>query len=236
MARTMQEAPKKRMSTAKRVAKNDPTGAQAPTHDEIAQRARELFEESGYPSNRDLEFWLEAERQLREVLKAHDVPLLLVETATGAYRGARGMWRADTLPIPVDAVVCFPGGQLGFGFVSDRYYVAEKLTLISTWDGDELALTRTMWELRVARQLPLAQRASELRKALEPFGEVQGEGFYLTIDNSQADVIARRLLERSIRVGVGVNGEDKHLRFAPALNVTSEEITKLAAALREVVQ
>ena len=173
---------------------------------------------------------------LREVLKAHDVPLLLVETATGAYRGARGMWRADTLPIPVDAVVCFPGGQLGFGFVSDRYYVAEKLTLISTWDGDELALTRTMWELRVARQLPLAQRASELRKALEPFGEVQGEGFYLTIDNSQADVIARRLLERSIRVGVGVNGEDKHLRFAPALNVTSEEIAKLVAALREVVQ
>ena len=48
--------------------------------------------------------------------------------------------------------------------------------------------------------------------------------------------LARRLLERSIRVGVGVHGEDKHLRFAPALNVTSEEIAKLVAALREVVQ
>ena len=68
MANTMQEAPKKR-STAKRASKNGSNGARIPAHDEIAQRARELFEESGYQADRDVEFWLEAERQLREVLK-----------------------------------------------------------------------------------------------------------------------------------------------------------------------
>jgi len=172
---------------------------------------------------------------LREVLKQHDVPLLLIETATGGYRGGRGMWRADTLPVPVDAVVYFPGGQLGIGFVSDRYYVPEKLTLISTWDGDELAATRVMWELRVARQLPIAQRADELRKALGAIGEVHGEGLYLTVESAQAEVIARRLLERGLRVGLGGSGDDRHLRVAPALNVTSEEIGKLGAALREVL-
>jgi len=172
---------------------------------------------------------------LREVLKQHDVPLLLVETATGGYRSGRGMWRADTLPVPVDAVVYFPGGQLGLGFVSDRYYVGEKLTLISTWDGDELAATRFMWETRAARQLPIAQRADELKKALGALGEVQGEGLYLTVESTQAEVIARRLLERGFRVGLGGSGEERHLRFAPALNVTSDEIGRLAVALREVL-
>jgi hypothetical protein len=37
-----------------------------PTHDEIAQRAYGLYEQSGRQSGRDAEFWLEAERQLRK--------------------------------------------------------------------------------------------------------------------------------------------------------------------------
>lgn len=37
-----------------------------PTHEEIAARARSLWAERGNPAGRDLEHWLEAERQLRE--------------------------------------------------------------------------------------------------------------------------------------------------------------------------
>jgi len=36
-----------------------------PTRDEVAQRAHELYVKSGFVHGRDLEFWLEAERQLR---------------------------------------------------------------------------------------------------------------------------------------------------------------------------
>jgi hypothetical protein len=68
MQSTMQEAPKKR-STTKRASKRGTNEARVPTHEEIAQRARELFEQSGYPADRDVEFWLEAERQLREVVQ-----------------------------------------------------------------------------------------------------------------------------------------------------------------------
>jgi hypothetical protein len=39
--------------------------ARKPTHDEIAIRAHELYVQSGYQAGRDVEFWLEAERQLR---------------------------------------------------------------------------------------------------------------------------------------------------------------------------
>ncbi len=41
------------------------TTTRVPTRDEIAQRAHELYVKSGFVAGRDLEFWLEAERQLR---------------------------------------------------------------------------------------------------------------------------------------------------------------------------
>ena len=37
-----------------------------PTHDEIARRAYQLFEERGREHGRDLEDWLQAERDLRQ--------------------------------------------------------------------------------------------------------------------------------------------------------------------------
>jgi len=36
------------------------------TQDRIRERAREIWEESGRPAGRDLEFWLQAEREFRE--------------------------------------------------------------------------------------------------------------------------------------------------------------------------
>ena len=41
-------------------------GTQDPAHDDIARRAYELYERSGYTPGREIEFWLEAERQLRD--------------------------------------------------------------------------------------------------------------------------------------------------------------------------
>lgn len=38
------------------------------THDQIALRAHSLYEQSGCQGGREVEFWLEAERQLREDL------------------------------------------------------------------------------------------------------------------------------------------------------------------------
>lgn len=39
-----------------------------PSHDEIALRAHQLYERSGFTHGRDAEFWLEAEKQLIEEL------------------------------------------------------------------------------------------------------------------------------------------------------------------------
>lgn len=44
---------------------NSTSAAPALSHERIAERARELWMHRGSPAGRDLEHWLEAERQLR---------------------------------------------------------------------------------------------------------------------------------------------------------------------------
>lgn len=65
-------APRKKTTTASTATRTRKTAAPAsstPTHEQIAARAHELFLSSGEPHGRDVEFWLEAERQLREGVK-----------------------------------------------------------------------------------------------------------------------------------------------------------------------
>jgi len=169
---------------------------------------------------------------LRAILDEHGIPLLLIETATGGYRSGRGLWRSDTLAVQADALVWFPGGQNGIGFASDKYYVAEKLTLISTWDGDEMGLQRLMIELRTARRLPVEALGRELRTTLQAFGTVRGEGLFLALEVPQPDVVVRRLGDRGFRVSLT---EDRLVLFCPPLNVTREEIAALGQALKEVI-
>lgn len=212
----------------------DPDQALADLRREIAARGaaqilavviEPVYEATGraVPDN----FW----RPLRDVCDELDVPLALIENTTAGYRSGRGFWRADALPIQADAAMWYPGGQLGLGFVGDRHHVDEKLTLISTWSGDEVSLTRLLWELRVARTLPISHRAQALHTAIAPLGPVHGAGLYRTVSTPHAAAIARRLAERGLRVGT--LGPDL-LRVAPPLNVTLEQIEELAEAAREV--
>jgi len=169
---------------------------------------------------------------LAALLEEHDVPLMLSENTTAGFRSGRGMWRADTLPVQTSAVLWSPGGQLGLGFVSDRYHVPEKLTLISTWSGDEVSLTRLMWELRVVRHLPVAARGEALAMALAPLGQVTGEGLFRGVRTGQAARLRARLAERGVWAGLCA---PEILRFAPPLNLTPSEIERVAEAVREVL-
>jgi hypothetical protein len=71
MASTTQDAPNpKSAATRKRTRRTAAKLMRLPPHDEIALRARALYEQSGYTNGRDVEFWLEAERQLTDELTA----------------------------------------------------------------------------------------------------------------------------------------------------------------------
>ncbi len=65
MATTTQETSKKRSSNGtKRPVRTHTSEMRVATHEAIAARAYELYVKSGYQPGRELEFWLEAERQL----------------------------------------------------------------------------------------------------------------------------------------------------------------------------
>ncbi|MGM0575715.1 MAG: aldehyde dehydrogenase family protein [Myxococcota bacterium] len=173
------------------------------------------------------DFW----SSLRSLLTEHDVPLVLMENTTAGFRSGRGMWRSDTLPVQADAVWWYPGGQQGLVFLSDRYHVPDKLTLISTWDGDEVSLTRLRWQLRAARRLPVAAVASRLEAILSGLGEVDGEGLYRAVRTPHAERVRRRLAGYGVRVDLTGDGA---LLVVPPLNLTEADLDRLEAAVDAV--
>ena len=72
-------APRKRVAESATNARTSPStprtreGAapvtRALTHEEIALRAHDLYVKSGFQGHREVEFWFEAERELREKFK-----------------------------------------------------------------------------------------------------------------------------------------------------------------------
>src|SRR5262249_62377824 len=58
------------------------------------------------------------------------------------------------------------GGQTGYLHCAPRWFVPGPLTLVSTWDGDELSLIRQHHQLRAARRLDVAGAAAALDQAL----------------------------------------------------------------------
>ncbi len=69
---TAKAAPRKRTTTASAApARKSPAAHSEHTasHHDIAQRAHDLYVQSGFQAQREVEFWLEAERQLRKGIK-----------------------------------------------------------------------------------------------------------------------------------------------------------------------
>lgn len=163
---------------------------------------------------------------LAAACRRHDIPLVLVETASGTYRSGAGPWGVDSLPADVvpDLVLWYPGGQIGHIFASDRVFNKKPLMLISTWDGDELSAIRVHEHLRAARKLDVAAAAAALDATLvATFAGIEGAvlgglGLYRTVrflDAAAADSVYYACLHRGLQLGRGLPDT---LVFAPPLD------------------
>lgn len=190
----------------------------------------------------------EPARALAAACRRHDLPLVLVETASGGYRSGAGPWGVDSLPADVvpDMVLWYPGSQIGHIFVGDRYFIKKPLTLISTWDGDELSAIRAHEHLRAARRLRLGEPIAALDALLRddvlgalPDVRLGGLGLYrtLTFPTAElAELVDQACLHRGLYLG---NGLPDTLVLAPPLTIAPQTITgdlrrRLLAALDEV--
>ncbi len=179
-----------------------------------------------------------------ELCRKHDLPLVFVETASGGYRCGPGPWACNNLPPSVvpDMVLWYPGGQLGNIFVNDRYWIAKPLTLISTWDGDEVSIIRTHEHLRAAHKLgagPLVTAGDALGRLLSEVAaevdgvRVGGSGLYRTLSfptPEAAEAFHKAALQHGIRFGRGL---PQILIAAPSLDI---EIDSLAGMREPLLQ
>ncbi len=110
-------------------------------------------------------------RALRALCDRLDVPLVLLETASGAWRNGRAAWWCAWAGVAPDAVLWFAGGQLGHVFVSDRWFLAKPLQLISTWDGDEVSAQRVLAALRCVEPGRVAALAQAFERAVRALDE-----------------------------------------------------------------
>lgn len=69
--RRKQEAPAKAQISEAPASPVEPSIRTSITHEQIATRAYQLWEDRGCPGGTDREDWLEAERELRHQAKAH---------------------------------------------------------------------------------------------------------------------------------------------------------------------
>ncbi len=192
-------------------------------------------ERSGYILHEDFQVALNA-------LKAElGIPLVAVETASSLGRLAPNLWASDGIPLSPSAVLWYAGGQLGHLFVDDAHYVDTPLTLISTWDGDEISIQRAHHHLLEARSLLTQHRGAAFARAVDDAhlpGKRHGGGLWQVVDvgdEARADAIRKGALRRGLRLAKGLPGR---LVLAPPLCVVDDDIkqglARLEQAMREV--
>jgi hypothetical protein len=164
-----------------------------------------------------------------------DVPLIAMETTTHTYRSGRGPFVSTSGALVPDVLAWWGGGQTGYLHTSAKWFVPGPLTLVSTWDGDELSLIRQHHQLRAARTLDIAAASHSLDGALAslPAGlTAHGLGAYRVIDaGPRASAIADALAQRGLAARRFPNGR---LGIIPALDQIDAAAKALGAALQEI--
>ena len=157
-----------------------------------------------------------------------DLPLIAAETTTHSYRSGRGPFLSTALGLVPDVLTWWGGGQTGYLHTSPRWFIGSPLTLVSTWDGDELSLVRQHHQLRAARHLDIAGASAALEGALASV-TTHGLGAYRVIHaGPRAAALAETLTDRGVAVRRFPGGR---LGVIPAL----DQIDAAAAALREAL-
>ena len=153
---------------------------------------------------------------LATLRKELDLPLIAVETTTHTYRSGHGAFLSPAVGLVPDVLTWWGGGQTGYLHTSARWFVSSLLTLVSTWDGDELSLVRQHHQLRAARSLDIRGGGEALSAALARLGVPHaGMGAYhvLATGDRTAD-LADQLAAR----GIAVRRFPNHLGIIPALD------------------
>lgn len=145
--------------------------------------------------------------ELKELLKEFNTPLVYNETISQLYRyNFDGFFAAHDPQIRPDIGFAYLGGQMAFIFSSDSYFLETPLTLISTWDGDEMSLQCYLKAIRPVLKRPddyheqVERFSVELKKLLADVTHIEmeienGVGWF----SGQAPESVSRLFQKSLK-------------------------------------
>ncbi len=175
-------------------------------------------------------------RDLDELRASLGIPLVYVETASSLGRTSPTLFRSDVLSVRPDMVWWYAGGQLGHIFVNDAHYVDKPLTLISTWDGDEISVLRTRHHLLEGRALLKEGRSERFELALRdvaPDVTRYGTGLWQALSlGDRAEKFVHSLRDRGLRVAAGLPGR---VVLCPPLCVTDDEVHRGTAIVKDAL-
>ncbi|MEI6790400.1 MAG: aldehyde dehydrogenase family protein, partial [Myxococcaceae bacterium] len=163
--------------------------------------------------------------QLDKIRAQTQIPLIFVETASGLGRNGETLFMSDSLTVQPNMVWWYAGAQLGHIFVDSAHYVAKPLTLISTWDGDEISMRRNYRHILTALETLQNKTAAYFEQECQKLG-CAGKGFWQALE---CDSMQEKLAKAGLMVQKGFGNR---LILNPPLNSTREEIDAGLSILR----
>ncbi|MCA9507740.1 MAG: aminotransferase class III-fold pyridoxal phosphate-dependent enzyme, partial [Myxococcales bacterium] len=175
-------------------------------------------------------------QKLDDIRKQTSIPLVFVETTSSLGRSGKTLFLSDSLSVKANMVWWYTGGQLGHVFVDDNYFVEKPLTLISTWDGDEISINRAYHYLLAAseRSLRLIQQFSSQLQELFDNEHHRGQGCWhgVKFRNISAHDAQRKAKELSVQCGIGF---DDWLMVCARSDFSSAQFEKILVTLKEII-
>lgn len=93
---------------------------------------------------------LEFLRELKKKAQENKIPLIYNESASQQFHFSENHYFiSNDEDLTPDMTMVFLGGQMGLCFLKDEYYISKPLMMISTWDGDQFALTQYMKSMNI---------------------------------------------------------------------------------------
>ena len=128
----------------------------------------------------------------------------------------------------------YTGGQLGHVFTDDKYYVSKPLTLISTWDGDELSIARSYHNLLYGHCLNNSALKSFENSMLKLSG-IFGQGCVFGLKFNDTEKLEKALLLGQQRGVLFGRGFDKTMMIMAKPDFNSEQFEQVLKTVKEIV-
>jgi len=171
--------------------------------------------------------------QLQKIRAQSGIPLVFVETTSGFYRSGKSLFLSDHLSVKANMVLWYTGGQLGHVFVDDTYFVEKPLTLISTWDGDEISMARAYHAL-LAMRGSFERNIAAFEKLMSAMPGTHGLGCWhgIKVKNKNAvDSALKKARDMGVLFG---RGFDNTVMICPKIDFTDEQFRRVAEAAANV--